>query len=213
MTQSGSNIASPVTTKQKAASLLSIKEILTVFLFPSVRRWQARRHQPVPSGLPAVRVQTSPVGASHWLPPAPEEHHDSAQKQTQVWREMGRKEKKKNAEDLHWLNPSQSLFAPIRCILIGPHFCSLDAEAVIKLLALQRASKRHGHQVWSWGRHSPSALRALLSQPDAFCRLWQIWRRLTWWRCKATYVKKTRRWVKKKSRNKLAKWESTNPLR
>lgn len=82
-----------MTTKQKAAFLLSIKEILTMFLFPSVRRWQARRHQPVPSGLPAVRVQTSPVGASHWLPPAPEEHHDSAQKQTQVWREMGRKEK------------------------------------------------------------------------------------------------------------------------
>lgn len=108
------------------------------------------------------------------------------------------KKKKKKCRKSALIDPSQSIFAPTRCILIGPHFCSVEADAVIKLLPLQRVSKRHGHQVWTWGHHSPSALRALLSQPDAFCRLLQIWTRLTWWWCKVTYVKKTQRWVKKK---------------
>lgn len=55
-----------------------------MFLFPSYRCWPARRHKPFPSGLSAIRVQTTPMGASHWLSPAPEEHHESPQKQAQV---------------------------------------------------------------------------------------------------------------------------------
>lgn len=164
-----------MTTKQKAAFLLSIKEILTVLLLPSVRRWQARRHQPVPSGLPAVRVQTSPVGASHWLPPAPEEHHDSAQKQTQVKRDgEERKEKPLHLHDAFWLDPTQGMLSS------SFYLCKGRRRAT---------ASRSDHE----GVTPHLRSEALLSQPDAFCRLLQIWTRLTWWRCKATYVKKKKK--------------------